>query len=71
MTLGYLEYTHLPGETYDQRQSRRRAFEAGMKAGSFIVIPRGVSEAAACDGILYRVGPEDDNTNPGPGILPI
>ena len=30
-----------------------------------------VSEAAACDGILYRVGPEDDNTNPGPGILPI
>ena len=71
VTLGYLESTHLPGETYDQRQSRRRAFEAGMKAGSFIVIPRGVSEAAACDGILYRVGPEDDNTNPGPGILPI
>ena len=71
VTLGYLESTHLPGETYDQRQSRRRAFEAGMKAGSFIVIPRGVSEAAACDGILYRVGPEDDNTNPRPGILPI
>ena len=42
-----------------------------MKAGSFIVIPRGVSEAAASDGILYRVGLENDNTNPGPGILPI
>ena len=53
VTLGYLESTHLPGETYEQRQSRRRAFEAGMKAGSFIVIPLGVSEAAACDGILY------------------
>ena len=30
-----------------------------------------LSEAAACDGILYRVGPKDDNTNPGPGTLPI
>ena len=30
-----------------------------------------VSQAAACDGILYQVGPEDDNTNPGPGVLPI
>ena len=30
-----------------------------------------LSQAAACDRILYRVGPEDDNTNPGPGILPI
>ena len=71
VTLGYLESTHIPGETYEQRQSRRRAFEAGKKAGSFIIVPRGVSQAAVCDGILYRVGPEDDNTNPGPGILPI
>ena len=71
VTLGYLESTHIPGETYEQRQSRRRAFEAGMKAGFFIIVPRRVSQAAACDGILYRVGPEDDNTNPGPGILPI
>ena len=30
-----------------------------------------VSQAAACDGILYQVGPEDDDTNPGPGVLPI
>ena len=71
VTLGFLESTHVPGETYEQRQARRRAFEAGMRAGSFIVIPRGVSQAAACDGISYQVGPEDDNTNPGPGVLPI
>ena len=69
--LGYLESTHIPGKTYEQRQSRRRTFQAGMKAGSFIIIPRGVSQAAACDGILYRVGPENDNSNPGPGVLPI
>ena len=30
-----------------------------------------LSQAAACDGILYRVGPENDNSNPGPGVLPI
>ena len=71
VTLGYLESTHIPGETYEQRQSRRKAFQAGMKAGSFIISPRGVSQAAACDGILYRVGPENDNSNPGPGVLPI
>ena len=71
VTLGYIESTHIPGETYEQRQSRRLAFEAGMKAGSFIIVPRGVSQAAACDGMLYPVGLEDDNTNPGPGILPI
>ena len=52
VTLGYLESTHIPGETYEQRQSRRRAFQAGIKAGSFIIIPRGVLQATACDGIL-------------------
>ena len=52
VALGYLENTLNPGETCEQRQSRRRAFEAGMEAGSFILVPRGVSQAAACDGIL-------------------
>ena len=71
VTLGYLESTHVPGETSEQRKSRRRAFQAGIKAGSFIIIPRGVSQAAACDGTLYQVGPDNDGSNPGPGVLPI
>ena len=66
MTLGYLKSTHVPGESYDQRHTRRKAFQAGMKAASFIIIPGGVSQP--CDGILYRVGPENDNSNPGPGV---
>ena len=39
VTLGYLESTHVPGETNEQRQSRRKAFQDGMKAGSFIIVP--------------------------------
>ena len=70
-TLGYLESNPLPGETYDQRIERRRAFQAGMKAGTFIMVPRGVSQAAACDGLFYQIMPDNDNTNPGPGVLPI
>ena len=71
ITLGYLERTHVAGESYETRLAKRDAFEAGMKAGSFILIPRGVSEAAACDGLLYQITPEDDSNVPGPGVLPI
>ena len=39
ITLGYLEQTHIPGETYEQRIARRDAFQAGMKAGTFILVP--------------------------------
>ena len=44
VTLGYLKSTHILDETYDRRQARRRAFQAGMKARSFILVPRGVSQ---------------------------
>ena len=30
-----------------------------------------VSQATACDGLLYQVTPEDDINIPGPGVLPI
>ena len=71
ITLGYLESTHIQGETYETRMAKRYAFEAGMNAGSFILVPRGVSQATACDGLLYQVTPEDDINIPGPGVLPI
>ena len=69
--LGYLEKTHFPGEPYESRLAKRKAFEAGMKAGSFILVPRGVSQAAACDGVTYQITPESDMTAPLPGVLPI
>ena len=71
ITLGYLEQTHIPGETYEQRIARRDAFQAGMKAGTFILVPGGVSQAAACDGILYQMMPQGNETPPAPGVLPI
>ena len=70
-TLGFLEQTHTPGETNEQRIARRDAFQAGMKAGTFILVPGGVSQAAACDGILYQIMPENNETLPAPGVLPI
>ena len=60
VTRGYLESTHIPGETYDYRLSRRRAFQVRLKAGSFIHVPRGVSQAAACDGVYYQIAPQND-----------
>ena len=46
ITLGYLEQTHIPGETYEQRIARRDAFQGGMKAGTFILVPGGVLETS-------------------------
>ena len=70
MTLGYLEQTHVTGETYAQRIRRFDAFEAGMRAASVILVPGGVSQAAACDGIFYQI-PGNSALNPPPGVIPI
>ena len=43
ITLGNLEQTHIAGETYEQRIAQHNAFQSGMKAGSFILVPWGVS----------------------------
>ena len=48
--LGYLESTTYRGESYNDQQRRRDAFLAGMDQGAVLFIPRGVSQAAACDG---------------------
>ena len=71
MTLGYLEKTHEPGETYAQRIRRRDAFEAGMRAASVILVPGGVSQEAACDGVFYQIPAGNSAPNPPPGVLPI
>ena len=71
ITLGYLEQTHIPEENYAQRIRRRNAFLAGMRAGSVILVPGEVSQAAACDGILYQNPAGPFASNPTPGVLPI
>ena len=71
ITLGYIEQTHIAGEIYEQRIARRDAFQACMKAGSFISVPRGVSQAAACDGNLYQIMTEGYEQLPEPRVLPV
>ena len=71
VTPGYLEKTHVPEETYTQRIRRRNAFLTGMSAGSVILVPGGVSQATACDDILYQIPAGDNDPNPGPGVLPL
>ena len=69
--LGYLEPTTYRGESYNDQQRRRDAYLAGMDQGTVLFIPRGVSQAAACDGNPYQITLEGYNSNPPPGVLPI
>ena len=68
----YLERTHQAGESYETRQHRRDAFQAGMRAASFVLVPRGVSQTTACDGNDYEVtSNEQSNYVLPPGVLPL
>ena len=51
----YLDQTAQPAETVRERQIKRDAFIDGIQSGVFTFIPPGVSQAAACDGLVYSV----------------
>ena len=51
----YLSKTVVSGETLAERETRKRAFLDGLSAGTFLLMPGGVSQAAACDGNWYSV----------------
>ena len=51
----YLDKTVTVGETLAETQARKRAFLDGMTAGTFLLMPGGVSRAAACDGNYYTI----------------
>ena len=53
----YLRKTAIAGETLAERETRRRAFLDEMSAGLFLLMPGGVSQAAACDGIWSQFAP--------------
>ena len=53
--IDYLHKTAVYGELPEQFNARRLAFLEGMNVGSFMLIPGGVSQAAACDGNLYSI----------------
>ena len=69
--LGYLEATTYGGEPYGEQLRRREAYLAGMDQGTVLFVPRGVPQAAACDGNYYQILVEGDNTNQPTGVLPV
>ena len=48
-----------------ETERRKRAFLDGMAAGTFLLMPGGVSQAAACDGNWYSVAFGYDRVLPG------
>ena len=61
----YIDKTGEPGETLAETERRKRAFLDGMAAGTFLLMPGGVSQAAACDGNWYSVAYGYDRVLPG------
>ena len=58
----YLDQTSQPGETVRERQIKRNDFIDGVQSGVFTFIPPGVSQAAACDGMIYSVNYNGQNS---------
>ena len=55
IVIDFIHHTEYPGELYYVREARRRAFVKGMHTGTYFLIPRGVCQAAACDGNIYAL----------------
>ena len=51
----YLNQAAQPGETVRERKIKRIAFIDGIQSGVFTCLPLGVSQSAACDGMVYSV----------------
>ena len=67
----YLDQTAQPGETVRERQIKRNAFIDGLQSGVFTFIPPGVSQAAACDGLVYSVNCNGQNSGTQGYALPL
>ena len=55
LTTDYLLRVVEAGKTIQDCQRKRQAFLAGAQCGAVTFIPRGVSQAATCDGIVYTI----------------
>ena len=66
----YLQRTAVQGESDSDEETRRVAFIAGIEAGTFMFVPRGLSQAAACDGNLYTMNTQTAIGRALPGTLP-
>ena len=71
LVIDYIHKTEYPGESAFSKGGRRLAYVEGMKAGTFLRIPKGLSEAAACDGNLYSIPQGALVTRALPNTLPL
>ena len=55
IVIDYIHHTEYPGEPYNVKKARRRAFIEGMHTGTYFLILRVVSQATACDGNVYAI----------------
>ena len=67
--IDFLLKNPISGETPEHWNARRVAFLAGMKVGTFMLVPGGVSQAAACDGNLYSVTLSGSDGRALPGTI--
>ena len=67
----YLDQTAQPGETVRERLIKRNAFIDGVQSGVFNFITPGVSQAAACDSLLYSVNYNGQNSGMQGYALPL
>ena len=67
----YLQHTAQLGETVRDRQIKRKAFIDGLQSSAFIFLPPGVSQAAACDGLVYSVDYNGQNSGTQASALPL
>ena len=67
----YLNQTAQPGETVRERQIKRNDFIDGIQSGVFTFIPPGVSQAATCDGLVYSVNLNGQNSGTQGYALPL
>ena len=65
VVIDYMHRTAIPNETPQQFNARRMAFLEGMEIGTFLLLPGGVSQAAACDGNFYTIDASRQNALPG------
>ena len=67
----YLDQTSQAGETVRERQIKRNAFIDGVQSGVFNFIPPGVSQAAACDSMIYSINYNGQNSATQGYALPL
>ena len=67
----YLNQTAQPAETVREREIKRNAFIDGIQSRVFTFLLPGVSQAAACDGLVYSVNLNGQNMGTQGYALPL